>query len=357
MNQLDELRRTIPQITASQLGCLAQDALLLDVRESHEVQQGAIPNSMHVPLGAVPIELQSGELGKLQRDRPVYIYCASGVRSLLAAKSLRDAGFSKVWNVSDGYYGYVAAGGERYARQVVLPGIGTEGQAKLRAARVALVGAGGIGCPAALYLAGAGVGTLGIVDFDVVERSNLQRQVLFSDNDVGQPKVAVAAERVSALNPEVKVEAMLDRVTARNVGGLVSEYDYILDGSDNFETRYLVNDACVSAGKQYMHASVYQWQGLISVFGGVGGPCYRCLFPTPPPQDAIPNCAVGGVLGATVGVMGSLAAAEIVKLIVGAGESLKGVVLKVDALNMSWNRVALNARVGCGCRAGQVPRG
>ncbi len=358
MNQLDQLRRLVPQVSAAELCQITRgpcsSIVLLDVRENHEVAQGVIPRAAHIPLGYVEATVEDTLTDK---SAAIYIYCASGMRSLLAAKMLLDRGYKTVYNVSDGYIGYLQSleqsgpSRERYERQIVLPGVGLQGQLKLDAAKVLLIGAGGIGSPAALYLAGAGVGTIGLIDFDVVERSNLQRQVLFGDADVGQPKVAVAAERVNALNPEVQVDAIMDRLNKRNAREIISAYDLVVDGSDNFETRYLVNDTCISLNKTFVHASVYRWEGLVSVFGAQDGPCYRCLFPTPPPDDSMPNCAIGGVLGATVGVVGSLAAAEVVKLILGVGETLSGVVLKYNALNANWSRVSIAAHQECECRA------
>ncbi len=235
----------------------------------------------------------------------------------------------------------------RYARHLALPHVGVDGQERLRAARVLCVGAGGLGSPLALYLAAAGVGTLGIVDPDEVDVTNLQRQILHGTSDVGRPKVDSAAERLAEVNPHVTVEAHPVRLTSENALDILESYDIVVDGTDNFPTRYLVNDACVLLGKPNVYGSIFRWEGQVSVFATEGGPCYRCLFREPPPPGLVPNCAEGGVLGVLPGIIGSLQALETIKLILGAGDSMSGRLLIFDAMAMEWREVALRRNPAC----------
>jgi len=235
----------------------------------------------------------------------------------------------------------------RYGRHLVLPEIGASGQAKLKSARVLVVGAGGLGAPLSLYLTAAGVGTLGLVDHDAVELGNLQRQVLYAQSSVGRPKLAEAKARLAALNPEVDVVCHETRLSSRNALDLVRRYDIVADGTDNFPTRYLVNDACVLAGKPNVYAAVFRFEGRLSVFDARRGPCYRCLFPQPPAPGTVPDCAAAGVLGALPGVMGALQAVETVKLILGIGEAAVGKLLVFDALAMSWQSIAVRKDPAC----------
>jgi sulfur-carrier protein adenylyltransferase/sulfurtransferase len=235
----------------------------------------------------------------------------------------------------------------RYARHFALPEVGIEGQTKLSAAKVALVGAGGLGCPAAVYLAAAGVGTLGLIDFDEVDATNLQRQILHGTADIGRLKIDSAAEALGDVNPHVRVVRHPVRLSSENALEILCEYDVIVDGSDNFPTRYLVNDACVLLGKPSVYGSILRWDGQVSVFGAPGGPCYRCLFREPPPPGLVPNCAEGGVLGVLPGVVGSLQALEAIKLILGVGRGLAGRLLIFDALELSWREVALRRNSEC----------
>ena len=229
----------------------------------------------------------------------------------------------------------------RYSRHLILPEVGTEGQAKLKNARVLLVGAGGLGSPAALYLAAAGVGTLGVIDADRVDASNLQRQVLHGTSDVGRPKTESAADRLREINPHVEVEGFSQRLTSINGLDILRPFDVIVDGSDNFPTRYLVNDACVLLGKPDIYGAIFRFDGQASVFGSNGGPCYRCLFADPPPPDLVPSCAEAGVLGVLPGIIGSIQAAEAIKLILGIGESLAGRLLLFDALKLEFRELAI----------------
>ncbi len=240
-----------------------------------------------------------------------------------------------------------AAEVRRYARHLVLPEIGVEGQKRLKSARVLLVGAGGLGSPAALYLAAAGVGVLGLIDFDEVDESNLQRQVLFGTADLGSAKVDSAAARLEDLNPHVRVEPLRAQLTSDNALDVIRDYDIVVDGSDNFPTRYLVNDACVLLGKPFVYGAIFRFEGQISLFGTRGGPCYRCLFREPPPPGAVPGCAEGGVLGVLPGIVGSIQALESIKWVTGAGESLAGRLLLFDALAMRWRELKLRRNVEC----------
>ena len=235
----------------------------------------------------------------------------------------------------------------RYARHLVLPEVGVEGQERLKQARVLVVGAGGLGSPVALYLAAAGVGTLGLVDFDEVDTTNLQRQILHGTSDVGRAKLDSARDRLSDINPHVEVVLHATRLTSDNALEIIEPYDIVVDGTDNFPTRYLVNDACVLLGKPNVYGSVFRWEGQVSVFGVHGGPCYRCLFREPPPPGLVPNCAEGGVLGVLPGVVGSLQALETVKLILEKGESLAGRLLIFDALDLNWREMALSRNPEC----------
>jgi adenylyltransferase/sulfurtransferase len=236
---------------------------------------------------------------------------------------------------------------ERYSRHLTLPEIGADGQKKLKRSSVLLVGAGGLGAPSSLYLAAAGVGRIGLVDFDRVEVSNLQRQVLFGDPDLGRTKLEAARERLAAVNRFTILDLHETRLVPANASDLVAGYDLVVDGSDNFQTRFLVNDACVLAGKPYIYGSVYRFQGQASVFGVADGPCYRCLFPEPPPAGAVPGCAEAGVLGVVPGIIGSIQATEAIKLLIGIGSSLAGRLLLFDALAMRFRELKVGRDAGC----------
>jgi sulfur-carrier protein adenylyltransferase/sulfurtransferase len=235
----------------------------------------------------------------------------------------------------------------RYSRHLIMPEVGMEGQLKLKQARVLMIGAGGLGAPLGLYLAAAGVGHLGIVDFDVVDFTNLQRQVTFSTSDVGRPKIEAAKERLAAMNPAIEITAHETRLTSANALDLFKDYDIVVDGTDNFPTRYLVNDACVLLGKRNVYGSIFRFEGQISIFGAPDGPCYRCLYPEPPPPGLVPSCAEGGVLGVLPGIVGSLQAIETIKLILGAGDSLVGRLLLFDALGMKFRELKLKKNPDC----------
>jgi molybdopterin/thiamine biosynthesis adenylyltransferase/rhodanese-related sulfurtransferase len=337
-----------------------EGALLFDIRESHERVAGT-------PAGALPAgaDLAGGLAGHgVGPDTTFYLLCAVGERSLELAQRLRAAGYRNATSVKGGFAAWLQAdlptrfpGGfsrvraERYARHLVLPQIGPEGQQALLNSAVLIIGAGGLGSPAALYLAAAGVGRIGIVDDDQVEMSNLQRQVLHDDASVGEPKASSARRRLAALNPDIRIEAMPVRLQAANVEEILPGWDVIVDGSDNFPTRYLVNDACVKLGKPLVYGAIMQFAGQVSVFWPAGAPgmnpCYRCLFPEPPGAEQAPNCATAGVLGVLPGVFGALQATEALKLLLGIGNSLTGRLLRVDALEMQFIESRLRADPDC----------
>jgi molybdopterin/thiamine biosynthesis adenylyltransferase/rhodanese-related sulfurtransferase len=332
--------------------------LLLDVREPDEWQEGHLPGAVHVPRGNLESRIEALVPDK---DREIVVYCASGARSAFAAKSLGDLGYTSVSSLAGGFTDWKRNGfpfetpkvlspeqRSRYARHLLIPEVGERGQQKLLEARVLLVGAGGLGSPASLYLAAAGVGTLGIVDADVVDDSNLQRQIVHSTDRLGEPKVLSAKRTIEALNPDVHVEAYQERLTSDNVERILSAgWDVIVDGADNFPTRYLVNDASVWHGVPVVHGSIYRFEGQVTVFHPGAGPCYRCLFPAPPPPELAPSCAEGGVLGVLPGIVGSLQANEALKLILGAGETLTGRLLLFDALATTFDEVVVRREPSC----------
>ena len=332
-------------------------ALLLDVREQDEVDQGIVPGAVHLPRGYHESRIEDTERS---RHRPIVVYCAGGARSAFAAKALEELGYRDVVSVAGGFNAWKGAGlpwevrrtltpdqRRRYSRHLMIPEVGEDGQRKLLDAKVLLIGAGGLGSPAALYLAAAGVGTLGIVDDDDVDDSNLQRQVLHSTDRVGMPKVESARLTIEALNPDVKVVEHRTRLTKDNVLGIFAPYDVILDGTDNFATRYLINDACVLLGKPNVHGSIFRFEGQATTFIAGEGPCYRCLFPTPPPPELAPSCAEAGVLGLLPGTVGLIQATEVVKLILGVGEPLVGRLLMYDALATEYRELRLKRDPHC----------
>jgi sulfur-carrier protein adenylyltransferase/sulfurtransferase len=323
--------------------------VLVDVREPDETQQGVIPGALVIPRGFLE---QRIEAQVPDRDAPVVLYCAGGVRSALAAKTLGDLGYSDVTSMSGGFSQWKDKGYKfnvpmalkpeqeaRYSRHTRLPDVGVAGQLKLLDAKVLLIGAGGLGSPAGVYLAAAGVGTIGVLDFDVVDASNLQRQILHTTDRIGMPKTESAAIAMKAINPDVKVVQHNQRITSENVMRIIEPYDIIVDGSDNFATRYLLNDAAVFTGKKIVHGSIFRFDGQVTVLDpGGGGPCYRCLFGEPPDPDSdmAPNCAEAGVLGVLPGTVGVIQATETVKLILGIGDPLVGRLLMFDALDMTF---------------------
>jgi sulfur-carrier protein adenylyltransferase/sulfurtransferase len=332
--------------------------LFLDVREQDEWDQGIIPGALHIPRGY----LESRVEGLLpDHERPIVVYCASGSRSAFATKTLEELGYENVLNLAGGFTDWKRNGfptelprgldetqRQRYSRHLLIPEVGEEGQLRLLDSRILLIGAGGLGSPAALYLAAAGVGTLGIVDDDAVDATNLQRQIVHSTDRLGEPKVESAKRTIEALNPDVNVSVFRERLTSENVDRILGEgWDVIVDGADNFPTRYLVNDASVWHGIPVVHGSIFRFEGQVTVFEPGEGPCYRCLFPQPPPPELAPSCAEGGVLGVLPGIIGSLQANEALKLALGIGDRLTGRLLLFDALAPSFTEVALRKDPDC----------
>jgi sulfur-carrier protein adenylyltransferase/sulfurtransferase len=332
--------------------------VLVDVRESTEWDAGHIPGAKHVPRGYLESRIE-GVIG--DRSRHVVLYCASGQRSALAAHTLKDMlGYEHVSSMTGGITlwkdrGYdvevpkslTAEQRERYSRHLLVPEIGLEGQTKLLEAKVLLLGAGGLGSPTALYLAAAGVGTLGIVDDDDVDLSNLQRQVIHTTDRIGTPKVDSAEEAIRAINPGVNVVKYKTRLDASNIMEIIQGYDVIVDGVDNFPTRYLLNDATVRLDIPVVSASILGFDGQLSVFKPHDGPCYRCLYPVPPPAELAPSCGANGVLGVLPGTMGLLQATEVVKLVTGAGEPLVGRLLLYEALGATFTELKVRRDPEC----------
>lgn len=297
----------------------------------------------------------------MERDVPIVLYCAGGNRSALAARDLIAMGYTSVTSMIGGIKGWKDAGFsieqdgllsdddlQRYSRHIILPEVGEQGQKKLLGGKVLLVGAGGLGCPTALYLAAAGVGTIGLVDADVVDRSNLQRQILFSEDMIGKPKVEAARERLLQLNPGITVNTHFELLTSVNAMQMLDGYDIIVNGCDNFPTRYLVNDAAVLSGKPVVDGSIFRFEGQATVYDSAdGGPCYRCLYPEPPPPGEVPSCAEGGVLGILPGTIGMVQATEVVKLLVGMGTPLVGRMMLYDALDMKFRELKLRRNPDC----------
>jgi molybdopterin/thiamine biosynthesis adenylyltransferase/rhodanese-related sulfurtransferase len=333
-------------------------AVIVDVREPEEWGAGHIPGAVHVPKSYLESRIEGAVP---DRSGDVVLYCASGNRSAWAARTLiEDLGYEHVESMTGGFTlwkdrGYevetprtlTAEQRERYSRHLLLPEVGLDGQQKLLDARVLLLGAGGLGSPAALYLAAAGVGTLGIVDNDEVDLSNLQRQVIHSSERIGVSKVDSAEQTINALNPDVNVEKYPVRLGADNIVEIISGYDVIVDGLDNFPTRYLLNDASVRLGIPVVSAAILGFEGQLSVFKPYDGPCYRCLFPVPPPAELAPSCGANGVLGVLPGTMGLLQATEVIKLILGEGEPLIGRLLMYDALSARVTEVKVRRDPDC----------
>jgi molybdopterin/thiamine biosynthesis adenylyltransferase/rhodanese-related sulfurtransferase len=352
------IKAQIDEIDPSAVRELAGEGVaLIDVRESGEWDGGHLPGAKHVPRGYLESRIDAQVP---DRSQHVILYCASGQRSALAANTLQELGFEHVESMTGGITlwkdrGYpvevprtfTAEQRERYSRHFLLPEVGTEGQQKLLDAKVLLLGAGGLGSPTALYLAAAGVGTLGIVDDDVVDVSNLQRQVIHTTDRVGVPKVDSAEEQIKALNPDVNVVKYQTRLDASNIMEIIEGYDVIVDGVDNFPTRYLLNDASLLKRIPVVHGSIFRFEGQVTVFKPSDGPCYRCLFPQPPPPELAPSCAEGGVLGVLPGVIGSLQASEALKLALGIGDSLVGRLLLFDALAAEFNEVQIRKDPNC----------
>jgi molybdopterin/thiamine biosynthesis adenylyltransferase/rhodanese-related sulfurtransferase len=355
---LREARASIREVTPQDVGALPPGgATIVDVREASEWEQGHLPDALHISKSYVEQQIEGAVP---DRDAPVILYCAGGVRSLFAAQSLEQLGYTNVASMSGGFQAWKSAGlpweapvilsaeqKQRYSRHLLIPEVGSAGQARLLGSKALLIGAGGLGSPAALYLAAAGVGTIGIVDFDVVDLSNLQRQILHTNDRIGERKVESARKTLEALNPDVKVIPHEEMLVADNVDRIITGYDVIVDGTDTFETRYLLNDAAVAKNIPVIHASVFRFEGQLTTFIPYEGPCYRCLYPTPPPPELAPGCSVAGVLGVVPGIMGMLQANEALKVLLGIGETLAGRLLLFDALDSTFTELKLRRDPAC----------
>ncbi len=357
---LAKAKSTIHEITPEDVAeriRTKDSTVIIDVREKDEHAQGVIPSASLVPRGLLELKIEN-----LVPDRqtPIALYCAGGARSALAAQALQSMGYQQVSSMAGGFGKYAQAGHKieirrslttdqlaRYSRHVLLPEVGEAGQLKLLDANVLCVGAGGLGSPAALYLAAAGIGTLGVIDADTVDRSNLQRQILHTEARVGTPKVDSAEASLKAINGAVNVEKYRVRLTSKNVMDIFPKYDVILDGCDNFPTRYLVNDACVMLGIPNVHGSVFRFDGQATVFHPGKGPCYRCLYPEPPPPGMAPSCQEAGVLGVLPGIVGVIQAIETIKLLLGVGDTLAGRLCAFDALRMEFRELKVRKDPAC----------
>jgi molybdopterin/thiamine biosynthesis adenylyltransferase/rhodanese-related sulfurtransferase len=324
----------------------AGNVVVLDVREPDEFEQGALPEVIHIPRGHLEAQVETRIIDK---STPVVVYCAGGVRSAFAAKTLQELGYSNVVSMAGGFGKWkdegrtwltpVALSAEqrnRYQRHILLPEVGVAGQAKLLSSKVLLLGAGGLGSPAALYLAAAGVGTIGIVDMDEVDASNLQRQILHNIDRIGDRKVDSAKKTLTMLNPDINVVTYDTRLAASNIVDIISGYDVIVDGADNFPSRYLLNDASVKLGIPVVHGSIFRFEGMVSVFHPLRGPTYRDMVAEPPPAEMAPSCAEAGVLGVLPGIVGSIQALETIKLLLDLGDSLIGRILAIDTTEMTF---------------------
>jgi molybdopterin/thiamine biosynthesis adenylyltransferase/rhodanese-related sulfurtransferase len=334
-----------------------QDFVLVDVREKNEWNEGHIPGAIHVPRGYLELQIEEAVPDK---SKKVVLYCAGGVRSLMAGNTLQQMGYEDVVSMAGGFGQWKASGynfvqprtmsdaqAKRYSRHILIPEVGEQGQFKLLDSRVLLIGAGGLGSPAAYYLAAAGVGTLGIIDADVVDDSNLQRQILHNTSRIGQYKAESARQTLTELNPDVKVNTYIERLDEENVHRIIADYDVIVDGTDNFPTRYLLNDAAILANKPVVHGSVFRFEGQLTIFKPYDGPCYRCLYPEPPPPALAPSCAEAGVLGVLPGIIGLLQATETIKLLLNLGDPMIGRLLTYDALAGEFNELRLYRDPNC----------
>lgn len=357
---MSDTRRSIREISLEELRSRLESKpafTLLDVREGEEFRAGHIPGAVNVPRGFLEIKIESM---LPDRDAPVVVYCAGGTRSALAARTLHDMGYTRVESANPGFSQWkdrrypmvvprvlTSEQRDRYSRHLLLPEVGEKGQAALLDAKVLLLGAGGLGSPAALYLAAAGVGTLGMVDPDTVDASNLQRQVIHSTARVGKPKVDSAEETLKGLNPDVKVVKFQERLTSENIDRIFDGFDVIVDGCDNFPTRYLVNDASVMKRKPVVHGSIFRFEGQVTTFVPYEGPCYRCLYPQPPPPHLAPSCQEAGVLGVLPGLIGVIQATEAIKLVLKKGSPLVGRLLTYDSLGMKFRELKLRRDKDC----------
>ncbi len=358
----DLLSNTKSQITeidtvAAEVEIAKPGTVVLDVREPDEYDQGALPNVVHIPRGHLEAQIENRIP---DHDASVVVYCAGGVRSAFAAKTLAELGYTNVLSMAGGFGKWKNEGRawkvpaaltpeqrNRYQRHLLLPEVGEKGQLKLLESKVLMLGAGGLGSPSALYLAAAGVGTIGVIDMDVVDYSNLQRQILHNMDRVGERKVDSAKKTLTALNPDVNVVTYDVRLGADNVLDIIDGYDLVVDGTDNFPTRYLLNDASLKKGIPVVMGAIFRFEGQVSVFHPHNGPCYRCMLPEPPPAEMAPSCAEAGVLGVLPGIIGSLQAMEAIKLLLGLGESLVGRLLTYDAMEQSFRTFKLRRDPNC----------
>jgi sulfur-carrier protein adenylyltransferase/sulfurtransferase len=357
---LEQTKREIHEVDASRARQLLEEdsAVAIDVREREEWDEGHLPAAVHVPRGHLESRIERASPDKA---RPLVVYCASGSRSAFAAKTLEELGYEHVLSLAGGFTDWKRNGlpfeipaaldeqkRRRYSRHLLIPEVGEEGQLRLLESRILLIGAGGLGSPASLYLAAAGVGTLGIVDDDAVDETNLQRQIVHSTERLGDSKAESAKRTIEALNPDVTVKVFRERLTSENVDRILGEgWDVIVDGADNFPTRYLLNDASVWHRIPVVHGSIFRFEGQTTVFKPHEGPCYRCLFSQPPPPELAPSCAEGGVLGVLPGVIGSLQANEALKLALGIGDPLVGRLLMFDALEGTFTEIKLRRDPDC----------
>ena len=356
---LREARAKVREVTAAETELLRSRGglAIVDVREASEWEQGHLPGAIHISKSYIEQQI---EAAVPDRNQSVILYCAGGVRSLFAAETLQELGYADVASMSGGFQAWKSGGlpwlapvtltaeqKQRYSRHLLIPEVGTEGQKRLLDSKVLMIGAGGLGSPAALYLAAAGVGTIGLVDFDIVDLSNLQRQIIHTTDRIGDKKVESARIAINALNPDVKVAAHEEMLLADNVDRIIAGYDVILDGTDTFETRYLLNDAAVAHNIPVVHASVFRFEGQLTVFKPYEGPCYRCLYPAPPPPELAPGCSVAGVLGVVPGIMGLLQSLEVLKLLLGMGDTLAGRLLLFDALDTTFTELRLKRDQSC----------
>lgn len=357
---LAQVKQEIAEVDANELASeLASTTppILIDVREPDEYEQGAIAEAIHISRGFLESRI---EATAPDHDQRIVLTCASGARSAFGAKVLAELGYTNVASLAGGFSGWKQAGNpwsepkvldaerrRRYSRHLVIPEVGEAGQLALLSSRVLMIGAGGLGSPSALYLAAAGVGTIGIIDDDVVDASNLQRQVIHNLDRIGMPKAESARLTLTALNPDVEVIEYRERLSSSNIDRILAGYDVIVDGTDNFPTRYLLNDASLIHKIPVVHASIFRFEGQLTVFKPFEGPCYRCLFPEPPPAELAPSCAEGGVLGVLPGIMGTLQATEALKQLLGIGDPLVGRLLLADALEMSFHEVQLRRDPNC----------
>jgi molybdopterin/thiamine biosynthesis adenylyltransferase/rhodanese-related sulfurtransferase len=350
---LSQAKASITEVDTNeaQRRIVAGGVVVLDVREPDEFEQGALAGVLHIPRGHLEAQIE----GRItDKATPVIVYCAGGVRSAFAAKTLAEMGYTDVVSMDGGFGRWKDEGKpwktpvsltadqkNRYQRHLLLPEVGVEGQAKLLGSKVLMLGAGGLGSPAALYLAAAGVGTIGIVDMDVVDASNLQRQILHNLDRIGDRKVDSAKKTLTLINPDVNVVTYDTRLDASNIMDIIAGYDVIVDGADNFPSRYLLNDASVKLGIPVVHGSIFRFEGMVSVFHPLRGPTYRDMVPEPPPAELAPSCAEAGVLGVLPGIVGSIQALETIKLLLDLGDSLIGRVLAVDTTEMVFRTFKL----------------